>query len=105
VTVANDAGLDPTVSQDDYGGLYGYKTSAHGACKALSGPLPKHAHKCTRGVYKGSFSHQDKAGSNSFNFNGRVGGHRLSLGSYQVQATAKLGALTGKTVKAGFKIG
>jgi hypothetical protein len=33
-----------------------------------------------------------------------VGGHRLSLGSYQVQATPKLGALTAKTVKAGFKI-
>jgi len=83
---------------------HGYKKSAHGVCKPLSGPLPKHAHHCTAGVLKGSFSHQDKAGSSSFNFSGRVHGHRLSLGSYQIQATPKLGALTGKTVKARFKI-
>lgn len=83
----------------------GYKL-AHGACKALPkhGPVPKHAHHCTRDVSKGSFSHQDSAGSNSFNFSGRVGGHRLSLGNYEVKATPKLGALTGKTVSAKFKV-
>jgi hypothetical protein len=83
----------------------GYKLG-HGACKALpkQGHGPKHAHHCTRDVSKGSFSHRDSAGSNSFDFSGRVRGHRLSRGSYEVEATPKLGALTGKTVSAKFKI-
>ncbi len=84
----------------------GYKKHKHGACKALpkDGLRPKHSHRCTRDVAKGSFSHQDSAGSNRFDFSGRVRGHRLSRGSYEVKATPKLGALTGKTVSAKFKI-
>lgn len=83
----------------------GYRLG-HGVCKALPkhGNAPAHAHHCTRDVSKGSFSHQDTAGSNSFDFSGRVRGHRLSPGSYEVQATPKLGALTGKTVPAKFTI-
>ena len=83
----------------------GYKVG-HGACKAppKHGHAPKHSHPCTRDVSKGSFSHQDSAGSNSFVFSGRVSGHRLSRGSYELKATPKLGTLTGKTVSAKFKI-
>jgi hypothetical protein len=84
---------------------HGYKLG-HGACKALPphGHAPAHAHHCTRDVSKGSFSHQDSAGPNSFDFSGRVRGHRLSPGSYEVEAAPKLGALTGKTVSAKFEI-
>ena len=84
----------------------GYRVK-HGACKPLPkhGPTPKHAHHCTRDVSKGSFSHRDSAGSNSFDFSGRVGGHQLSTGSYELEATPKLGILTGKTVSAKFDIG
>jgi len=83
----------------------GYKVG-HGACKAppKHGHAPKHSHHCTRDVSKGSFSRQDSAGSNSFDFSGRVSGHRLSRGSYELKATPKLGTLTGKTVSAKFKI-
>ena len=83
----------------------GYKLG-HGACKALPkhGGAPKHSHACTRDVSKGGFSHQDTAGSNSFDFSGRVSGHRLHRGSYELKATPRLGTLTGKTVSAKFKI-
>lgn len=83
----------------------GYKLGTS-ACKPLPkhGPVPKHAHDCTRDVYKGSFSHRDRAGSNGFDFTGRVDGHQLSTGSYELEATPMLGILTGKTVTATFKI-
>lgn len=83
----------------------GYKLGK-GSCKAppKHGHAPKHSHHCTRGVSKGSFSHQDSAGANSFDFSGRVRGHRLSPGIYEVEATPKLGTQTGKTVAAKFKI-
>ncbi len=83
----------------------GYKVG-HGACKALPkhGHTPKHSHPCTRDVSKGSFSHQDSIGLNKFDFSGRAGGHRLGGGSYELKATPKFGALTGKTVSAKFKI-
>lgn len=77
-----------------------------GPCKAppKHKHAPAHSHHCTRDVAKGSFSHQDGAGANSFDFSGRVVGHRLSSGSYEVEATPKLDAMTGKTVTARFKI-
>lgn len=83
----------------------GYRLG-HGVCKALPkhGHTPAHAHHCTRDVSKGDFSHQDSAGSNTFDFSGRVRGHRLSPGSYELQATPKLGTLTGKAVTAKFTI-
>jgi hypothetical protein len=84
----------------------GYRVGK-GACKPLpkAGPLPKHAHHCTRDVSRGSFSHHDSVGSNSFDFSGRVGGRQLSAGSYELDATPKLGILTGKTAMAKFEIG
>jgi hypothetical protein len=84
----------------------GYKIGK-GPCKPLPTPgsAPKHSHPCTRDVFKGSFSRDDSVGSNSFDFSGRVGGHQLSAGSYELDATPKLGILTGKTVPAKFEIG
>jgi hypothetical protein len=83
----------------------GYKLGK-GICRALPkhGHAPKHSHHCTRDVSKGSFSHQDSADSNSFDFSGRVHGHRLSPRSYEVEATPKLGTTIGETVTAKFKI-
>ena len=46
--------------------------------------------RCTRYVaVRGSFTHRGRAGSNSFKFTGRVGGRKLSPGSYQLVAVAK----------------
>jgi hypothetical protein len=83
----------------------GYESSHH-VCKALPkhGHLPAHAHHCTRDVSKGSFSHQDSVGPNSFVFSGRVRGHRLSPANYELEATPKLGTMTGKEVAAKFRI-
>jgi hypothetical protein len=84
---------------------HGYKIGS-GPCKALptDGHAPAHSHRCTRDVPKGSFSHQDAVGPNSFDFSGRVRGHRLSPGSYELKATPKFETLTGKTVSAKFTI-
>ncbi len=68
------------------------------------GKRPKHAVGCTLDVAVGSFTHSDVAGKNSFKFTGRVGGHALAKGSYKLQATPKLGALSGVAVSASFTI-
>jgi hypothetical protein len=44
--------------------------------------------RCTRFVAVGSFSRQGKAGANSVKFTGRVGGRKLSPGSYRLVAVA-----------------
>jgi hypothetical protein len=83
----------------------GYKVGS-GPCKALPkhGHAPAHSHSCTRDVPKGSFSHQDTIGPNTFDFSGRIGGHRLPPGSYELEATPKFQTLTGKAVAAKFTI-
>lgn len=83
----------------------GYKLGA-GRCRPLppSGKGPKHSRACTRDVSKGSFSHQDTIGPNTFDFSGRVRGDALPIGHYEVKVTPKLGALTGNTVSAKFTI-
>jgi hypothetical protein len=83
----------------------GYKVGK-GPCKVppRKGHPPKHSHHCTHDVSKGTFSHQDVSGGNSFVFSGRVHGHRLSQGSYEVEATPKFQTMTGKTATAKFKI-
>jgi len=44
---------------------------------------------CTRYVtLRGSFTHQGSAGSNTFKFRGRLGGHTLKPGSYRLRAVA-----------------
>jgi hypothetical protein len=83
----------------------GYR-KGHGTCRVLSPghKRPKHSKACTALKTIGSFSHVDKAGANSITFTGRLGGHALAAGSYLLQATPKLGSLTGKTTSASFRV-
>ena len=56
---------------------------------------PKRANRrkprCTRWVTVGRFTHADAAGPNSLHFSGRVGGHKLSPGSYRLSVAARIG--------------
>ena len=83
----------------------GYR-KGHGACRALSPAhkRPKHTHACTAKKTITSFNHRDRVGANSALFTGRVGGHALAAGSYLLEATPKLGSLTGKTISATFRV-
>jgi hypothetical protein len=68
---------------------------------------PKHGtaiHKCRRFVKVGSFSRAGRAGRNSFLFDGRLGGRKLAVGSYMLDATPQANRLTGKTASAAFTI-
>jgi len=52
----------------------------------------------------GTFHHTDHVGTNSFHWNGKASGHTLAPGSYELEATPKLGSLTGKTVSVKFTV-
>jgi hypothetical protein len=52
----------------------------------------------------GAFHHADRAGKNSVHWNGEAGGHLLAAGSYELEATPKLGALKGKTISVKFTV-
>ncbi|HXQ95395.1 MAG TPA: Ig-like domain-containing protein [Candidatus Acidoferrales bacterium] len=75
--------------------------------KCLKPPLKGHAHgrSCTRFKSLGSFSHADAAGANRFRFSGRVAGHTLKPGSYQLlSAPTNASGKTGATHANNFKI-
>ena len=59
---------------------------------------------CTRRVKAGGFTHADRAGSNSFHFTGRVGGHELAPGRYLLVARAHNAAGAGRAATAAFAI-
>jgi len=64
-----------------------------------------HVVHCTRTVTLGSFTHTDRAGANGFEFTGRLNGHRLELGRYQLLVrAANSSAGAGLPVTAGFRI-
>jgi hypothetical protein len=70
---------------------------------------PKHRHhgklkSCTRLVRVGSLTHQDSAGTNRLRFNGRLRGHALRAGGYEVTATATLAGEQSGTIGASFTI-
>ena len=68
---------------------------------------PKHGHggsSCLRLVQVGRFTHLDKAGRNSFHFTGRAGGKSLGPGLYVLEATPRLGGLSGTTRTTRFTI-
>jgi hypothetical protein len=50
----------------------------------------------------GSFRRAGSAGANSFRFTGRLAGHKP--GAYQLVATPKAGATTGRAARAPFRI-
>ena len=60
---------------------------------------------CTRTVNRGSFTHTDVAGANDFEFTGRLKGHRLALGRYELSVrAANSSAEIGLPVTVGFRI-
>jgi hypothetical protein len=67
-------------------------------------PLHKDGHACTRYVAVGAFTHPDASGLNRFHFTGRVGGHKLPPGNYQLTATPHSNGIAGKIVSAHFRI-
>lgn len=85
---------------------HGYRVGK-GSCKAIKHhrKKPRHASACTREVtLNDSFSHQDAAGRNRFEFTGRLGGKPLDEGTYVLIATPRLGSLTGGRASVTFKI-
>lgn len=65
----------------------------------------RNATRCPRYVpLKGSFSRRARAGVNSFYFTGRVGGRRLSRGTYRLMATPRAGGVWGRSQTRTFKI-
>jgi hypothetical protein len=65
---------------------------------------PKHAKACTSTKAVTSFTHVDSVGSNTLTFNGRVHGHALAPGSYELTLTPSLGTLNGSQVVGHFRI-
>ena len=59
---------------------------------------------CARTVTVGKFSHSDKAGANSFHFTGRVKGHALKPGAYELTARPRAGGKTGKPATVRFHV-
>jgi uncharacterized delta-60 repeat protein len=57
-----------------------------------------------RGPVRGSFTHHDRRGTNSFHFTGRVGSQRLHPGSYRLNAAPIADGRTGTTVHITFRI-
>jgi hypothetical protein len=71
-----------------------------GRCVKPTSKNRKHK-KCTRLVkLRGKITRASTRGANHFTFNGKIGGHKLRAGSYQLVATPA----GGKPRKAGFKI-
>jgi hypothetical protein len=58
-------------------------------------PVPAATSVLIRYVLVGSFTHSDLTGRNSFHFSGRVGGGKLTPGSYELEAIPR--AANGKT--------
>ncbi|MGH2915169.1 MAG: hypothetical protein ACRDMX_09275, partial [Solirubrobacteraceae bacterium] len=59
---------------------------------------------CTYYARVGSFTHKDAAGLVHFRFTGRIGGHTLRPGRYQVQALPRNAAGAGTPVTGTFAI-
>jgi uncharacterized delta-60 repeat protein len=63
------------------------------------------AKRCTRFVrVRGTFSHADVAGANSFRFTGRIRKKALAPGPYRLDARPRAGGKVGKTVSVRFRI-
>ena len=56
----------------------------HGKCAKPPRSGKPHGRSCTRYAILGSFSHVDSSGANRFRFTGRLAGHTLKPGSYQL---------------------
>jgi hypothetical protein len=67
-----------------------------GTCVLAAGATGK---RCTSLVLVGTFTHTDVAGANKVHFSGRLDGHTLSAGLYQVRVTPALATVAGNTLK------
>jgi hypothetical protein len=68
------------------------------------GRSAKHGLPCTYYTRLGSFTHTDTAGRNHFQFTGRLRGHKLPPGTYQLLATPQALGKSGQTARAPFRI-
>jgi hypothetical protein len=86
--------------------LPGYRLGSGKTCSALKRgkTRPKHAKSCTILKPKGSFTLSDDKGANDFHFNGKLHGHVLAAGSYELVAVPMANGLTGKTTTAKFTV-
>lgn len=76
-----------------------------GKCAATHGHKQQANGKaCTRLILIGSFKRHDNIGTNRLRFTGRIDGHALSPGSYELQATASLAGQQSRTISASFTI-
>ncbi|MFL5912644.1 MAG: hypothetical protein ACJ768_19015 [Gaiellaceae bacterium] len=75
-----------------------------GKCVAARNHTRKGTRRCTRPVARGSFSHADRSGGNSFHFDGRMGRRKLRPGRYLLRAVPVFGARTGNPATTGFRI-
>jgi subtilisin family serine protease len=64
----------------------GVKISGHG-CVVLPRQKRRVGRPCTRYLALASFTHRDRAGRNSLHISDRIGGRRLSAGTYRIQLT------------------
>ncbi|MGD0980247.1 MAG: hypothetical protein ABR946_02075, partial [Solirubrobacteraceae bacterium] len=54
---------------------------------------------CTSLLLVGTFMHVDVAGANKLHFSGRLSGHSLHGGLYQIRITPSLDGIPGNTLK------
>jgi hypothetical protein len=79
--------------------------NAKGQCSTKRVRKGSHAKKCTLFVgLRGSFTHRDKSGKNSFHFTGRLRQTRLAPGQYRLVAVARLSGKTSRAISHGFSI-
>jgi virginiamycin B lyase len=81
------------------------KTKAKSPRCAAPSKRNRHGKPCTRFVaLPGSFTLLGKRGKNHFRFRGRIGGRSLKPGRYQLAATPKIFAVTGKIATQPFRV-
>jgi hypothetical protein len=76
-------------------------------CIAPPKHLPKHGkkpRKCTRTLVLGTFTHREKAGTNTVKFGGEVKRHPLEPASYTLQAVATAAGKKSRTVGTRFTV-
>jgi hypothetical protein len=79
--------------------------NAKGKCSTKPVRKGSHAKKCTLTVtLRGSFTHRDNVGKNSFHFTGRLGQARLAPGNYRLTAVARLSGKTSRAISHAFAV-
>ena len=87
-----------TVSETKPGGRSGKR------CVKKRSPSSRLQKKCAATVALGKFSRSDKAGANTFHFTGRLSGHALKPGAYELTARPSAGGRPGKPVTVRFHV-